>query len=79
MISTKLLGATHFFNASLEILAGVPTADGKGLYLLNLYRTRLDPPTGMLAGVLMGKVRGGIETGVQENLKRARERLAAAR
>jgi hypothetical protein len=79
MISTKLLGATHFFNASLEILAGVPTADGKGLYLLNLYRTRIDPPTGMLGGVLMGKVRGGIETGVQENLKRARERLATAR
>jgi hypothetical protein len=79
MISTKLLGATHFFNASLEILAGVPTPDGKGLYLLNLYRTRIDPPTGMLGGVLMGKVRGGIETGVQENLKRARERLATAR
>jgi hypothetical protein len=79
MISTKLLGATHFFNAGLEILAGVPTPDGKGLYLLNLYRTRIDPPTGMLAGVLMGKVRSGIETGVQENLKRARERLAAAR
>jgi len=27
----------------------------------------------------MGKVRDGIETGVQENLKMARERLAAAR
>jgi len=79
LISTKLLGATHFFNASLEILAAVPTPDGKGLYLLNLYRTRLDPPTGMLAGVLMGKVRDGIQTGVTENLKRARERLAAAR
>jgi hypothetical protein len=57
----------------------VPAPDGKDLYLLNLYRTRLDPPTGMLAGVLMGKVRDGIETGVKENLKRARERLAAAR
>jgi hypothetical protein len=68
-----------FFNAGLEILAAVPTADGKGLYLLNLYRTRIDPPTGMLAGVLMGKVRDGIETGVKENLKIARERLAAAR
>ena len=79
LISNKLLGATHFFNASLELLAGVPTADGKGLYLLSLFRTRLDPPTGMLGGVLMGKVRGGIETGVQENLKTARERLAAAR
>lgn len=79
LISNKLLGATHFFNASLEILTAVPTADGKGLYLMNLYRTRIDPPTGMLAGVLMGKVRDGIETGVKENLKLARERLAAAR
>jgi hypothetical protein len=29
--------------------------------------------------MLMGKVRDGIQTGVTENLKRARERLAAAR
>ena len=54
----------------------MPTADGKGLYLLNLYRTRMDPPTGMLAGVLMGKVRDGIETGVNENLKRAKDNLS---
>jgi hypothetical protein len=79
LIANKMLAATHFFNAGLEILAGVPTADGKGLYLLNLYRTRLDPPTGMLAGVLMGKVRDGIETGVKENMKTASARLAAAR
>jgi hypothetical protein len=79
LISNKLLAATHFFNASLELLAGVPTPDGKGLYLLSLYRTRLDPPTGMLGGILMGKVRDGIETGVKENLKTARDRLAAAR
>jgi hypothetical protein len=77
LIANKLLYSSHFFNASLEIMAGVPTPDGKGLYLMSLYRTRLDPPTGMLAGVLMGKVRDGIETGVRENLKRARERLSA--
>jgi len=65
-------------DTSLELLAAVPTADGRGLYLLNLYRTRIDPPTGMLSGVLMGKVRGRIETGVKENLKLARERPAAA-
>jgi hypothetical protein len=78
LIASKLLAASHYFNASLDILAGVPTPDGKGLYLLSLYRTRLDPPTGMLAGVLMGKVRDGVETGLKENLKTARERLAAA-
>ncbi len=79
LIANKLLAASHFFNATLELMAGVPTPDGKGLYLLSLYRTRLDPPTGVLAGALMGKVRDGIETGVKENLKTARERLAAAR
>ena len=77
LIANKLLAATHYFNASLEILAAVPTADGKSLYLLSLFRTRLDPPTGMLAGVLMGKVRDGIETGVKENLKTAQARLMA--
>ncbi len=79
LVANKLLGASHYFNASLEIMAGVPTADGQGLYLLSLFRTRLDPPTGMFAGALMGKVRGGVEKGVQENLKAARAHLAAAR
>jgi hypothetical protein len=78
LIANKLLYSSHFFNASLEIMAGVPTADGKGLYLLSLYRTRIDPPTGMLGGVLMGKVRSGIETGVAENLKRARKQMGGA-
>ena len=77
VVANRQVAASHYFNAALELLAGVPSADGRGLYLLSLYRTRLDPPTGMLAGVLMGKVRGGIETGVAENLKIARERLAA--
>ena len=76
LMANKLLGATHYFNAALEIMAGVPTQDGKGLYLLSLYRTRLDPPTGMLAGVLLGKVKDGVETGVRENLKTAKTRLA---
>jgi hypothetical protein len=76
LIANKLLYSSHFFNASLDIMAGVPTPDGQGLYLLSLYRTRLDPPTGMLAGVLMGKVRDGIETGVRENLKRAKDNLS---
>jgi hypothetical protein len=41
-----------------------------------LYRTRLDPPTGVLAGVLMGKIRDGAESGVRETLKRTQPRLA---
>ncbi len=79
LIANKLIAATHFFNASLEVLAGVPAADGKGIYLISLARTRIDPPTGMLAGVLMGKVRDGVETAVRENLKTARARLSGGR
>ena len=79
LIANKGLGASHYFNASLEILAGVPTPDGQGLYLVSLFRTRLDPPTGMLAGILMGKIRSGVETGVAENLNTARQRLATVK
>jgi hypothetical protein len=78
LLASKLLGATHYFNASLEIMAAVPAADGKSIYLLSLYRTRIDPPTGMLSGMLMGKVRSGVETGVKANLETARTRLASA-
>jgi hypothetical protein len=78
LIAYKLIGASHFFNASLELMAGVPGPDGKSLYLMSLARTRLDPPTGMLAGTLMGKVKGGVEQGVKESLKNARDRLAGS-
>ncbi len=43
-----------------------------------LYRTRLDPPTGMLSGILLGKVRDAVETGVRESLKNARARTESA-
>jgi hypothetical protein len=55
----------------------VDAPDGRGLYLMSLYRTRLDPPTGRLAGLLMGKVKDGVETGVRESLVTAKARLAA--
>jgi hypothetical protein len=74
LMSQKLLWASHYFNAGLEVWAiAAPPAGKKGFELIMVYRTRLDPPTGMLAGVLMGKVKSGVETGVQQNLKRAKE------
>jgi hypothetical protein len=75
LVAIKMIYASHFFNAGLEIMAGVPTQDGTGLYLLDLYRTRIDPPTGMLSGVLMGKVRSGVEKGVAMNLATAKARV----
>jgi len=75
LVAIKTLYASHFFNAGLEIMAAVPTQDGTGFYLLDLYRTRIDPPTGMLSGVLMGKVKSGVEKGVGMNLTTAKARV----
>ena len=47
-------------------------AGEKGFYLMDLHRVRIDPPTGMLSGVLLGKIRGGIETAVTERLTTAK-------
>jgi hypothetical protein len=68
VIASKRIYASHYFRAGAELLAAVD-APGGGLYLMDLYRARIDPPTGMLSGAIMGKVRGGIEQAVGENLK----------
>jgi hypothetical protein len=75
LVAIKTLYASHYFNAALELLVGVETPGHTGMYLIDLYRTRIDPPTGMLGGVLLGKVRNGIEQGVAENLKTAKARI----
>jgi len=75
LVALKTLYSSHFFNASLELMVAVDTPDHTGFYLLNLFRTRIDPPTGMLSGILMGKVRSGVEQGVTENLKTAKARI----
>ena len=59
-------------------MAAIPTPDAAtkpAFYLLDLYRARIDPPTGMLSGVLMGKVKSGIEQGVAMNVKNAKARV----
>jgi hypothetical protein len=78
LVAIKTLYASHYFNAALEVMAAVPANDspsGPTFYLLDLYRTRIDPPTGMLGGVLMGKVKGGIEQGVAMNLATAKAKM----
>lgn len=68
VMASKRIYASHYFQASLDLGIVVAAPDG-GYYLMDLYRTRVDPPKGMLAGVVMGKIRGGIERGVSERLK----------
>jgi hypothetical protein len=67
VIASKRIYSSHYFRAGVELLAVVAAPDG-GFYLMDLYRARIDPPKGLLAGTIMGKVRGGIERAVRENL-----------
>ena len=73
VVASKQIYASHYFQAGLDVMAVVP-GRAASFYLLDLYRVRIDPPTGMLSGVLLGKVRGGVEQGVAEVLKAAQAR-----
>src|SRR5262249_51539904 len=68
VITSKRIYASHYFRAGVDLLAVVP-APGGGFHLMDLYRARIDPPTGMLSGAILGKVRGGIEHEVGESLR----------
>jgi hypothetical protein len=65
---------------------GWTVVDMKNAWMAHLpVREEIEPleiaqaSSAVLGGILMGKTRDGVETGVKENLKTARERLAAAR
>ena len=68
VIASKRIYSSHYFRAGLDLLA-VVAAPGGGCYLMDLYRARIDPPTGILSGAILGKIRGGIEHGVAERLR----------
>jgi hypothetical protein len=77
-VASKQIYASHYFQAGLDLTALLDApAPAGGFYLVDLYRARIDPPTGMLSGVLLGKIRGGIEQGVAESLRTAKARTEA--
>jgi hypothetical protein len=73
VLCSKRIYASHYFQSGLDLVALVDAASGQnGFYLMDLQRVRIDPPTGMLSGVLLGKIRGGIESAVSERLAAAK-------
>lgn len=68
VVASKRIYASHYFRASAELLA-VVAAPGGGSYVMDLYRARIDPPAGILSGRILGRIRGGIEHAVGENLR----------
>jgi hypothetical protein len=79
LIASQLVAASHYFNAGLDVTVGVPPTSGGGMYVVEIYRVRIDPPTGMMAGPAMGKVRGGIKDGVQKGLSGLATKLKVVR
>ncbi len=73
--TASLSGAEDSFYWSKDKYAPKPTISLFHVVIWNDPRrdfaviARIDPPTGMLSGAIMGKVRGGIEQAVGENLK----------
>jgi len=73
IVCSKRIYASHYFQSGLDLVALVDAPSGqKGFYLMDLHRVRIDPPTGMLSGMLLAKIRGGIEAAVSERLEAAR-------
>jgi hypothetical protein len=72
---SRLLAASHYFNAGLDACIAVPADDGSGIYILEVYRVRIDPPTGMMAGAGMKRVEKGIVEGVGKSLEGIRAKL----
>jgi hypothetical protein len=73
VVCSKRIYASHYFQSGLDLVALVDAPAGqKGFYLMDLHRVRIDPPTGMLSGMLLGKIRGGIETAVTERVTTAK-------
>jgi hypothetical protein len=68
LIVTKRIYSSHYFQAGLDVRA-VVAAPGGGFYVMDLYRARIDPPTGMLSGALLGKIRSGVEHAVGDDLR----------
>ncbi|HVQ29659.1 MAG TPA: hypothetical protein VMV21_08780 [Vicinamibacteria bacterium] len=76
VIASKQIYASHYIRVGLDLTALVDAQDG-GFYLMDLFRGRIDPPGGMLAGVVLGKIRGSIESSLGENLASAKTKLEA--
>jgi hypothetical protein len=75
LIASQLLAATHYFNAGLDVCVGVPAASGSVMYVVDVYRVRIDPPTGMMAAPAMTRVEKGITDGVGKSLSGLRGKL----
>jgi hypothetical protein len=79
VLASKMLYASHYFRAALEVRVLLPDpARGEGYWLVTISRSRPDGLTGLIGRLLRGRVRGEARKGVQEMLASAKRRLERA-
>ena len=76
VIASKQIYASHYIRVGLDLTALVDAPRGApGFYLMDLFRGRIDPPGGMFATVILGKIRGSIESSMGASLASAKAKL----
>jgi hypothetical protein len=78
LIGRKHVYDSHYFLANVDFASVVPDADpAKGLSLVYLNRTRIDPPQ-HFRGTLLGKIKGGMKDAMADKLRTIKARLESA-
>jgi hypothetical protein len=80
-IASKMLFATHYFRAALELKSIVPdftTEGGESMYLVVLNRSFVDGLTGLRGWLIGGRVKGGSRESVARYLTGAKQKLESA-
>lgn len=79
IIATKQIYASHYFQAGLDIMILIDAeADAKrpgGFYLVNVFRSLIDPPTGLLAGKVRGRIESSLKKALNDKLADLRQQV----
>lgn len=76
VVASKMLYASHYFRAALELRVLLPDPGrGDGYWLITVSRSRPDGLTGLLGRLIRGRIRGEARKGVHNMLESAKRRL----
>lgn len=79
VVATKMLYASHYFRAALEVRVLLPDPQRtRGYWLVSISRSRPDGLTGLIGRLIRGRIRSEARNGVQAMLGSAKARLERA-
>lgn len=80
VVASKMLYASHYFWTGLELRALLPDSGrGPGFWLITVNRSRSDGLTGTTGFLIRTVVRGKVEEGMLEGLRKTKQVMEAAR